>query len=305
MKLGRHLPTSPSPLQALDLAQRLLCDTIQIFVNNPMSWQPPRETRRAPGKADPAAFARAAAERGIAPVVVHAPYLVNLASPDATIFDRSGILLTQTIQRASTFGAGYVVVHMGSHRGAGLQAGLTRLGDGLRRVLAETPDTITVLLENDAGAGDEVGSRVEHLARTLDALPEYPARLGICLDTAHLWGAGYDLSAAAAVTRMLADVERQIGLHRLPVIHLNDTTAARGSHRDHHARIGEGIIPAAALGALLRYPALQEAAIILETPVPTLEGDQRRQDWAREAAHLARARALLQADTGEELHQPA
>jgi deoxyribonuclease-4 len=298
VKLGRHLPTGSRPVQAAEIAQTLGCDTIQIFVNNPTSWQPPRQTPPKPGKLDPAtAFANAASERGLAPVVVHAPYLINLATPDETIFDKSVILLGETIQRAGRFGARYVVFHIGSHRGAGVEAGLARIVDGLSRMLPEAPDSVIVLLENDVGAGHEVGGKIEHLAAVLDALPDHAARLGICLDTAHLWGAGYDLSTAEEVAHLLADVDRLIGLPRLPVIHLNDTATALGGHRDLHKRIGEGIIPQAGFRALLTHPALQEAAIILETPIQTIEDDDDRLDWAHDSAHLARVRALGKPET--------
>lgn len=289
MKLGRHIPTSSRPVQAAEIAQSLGCDTIQIFVNNPTAWGQPHEK---PDKPDPGT-AFAAAERGLAPVVVHAPYLINLASPDALIFDKSVILLGGTIQRAWRFGARYVVFHIGSHRGAGIGAGIARIIAGLRRILPETPDGLSVLLENDVGAGNEVGERIEHLAAVLEALPDSAGRLGICLDTAHLWGAGYHIGQVEVVERLLADVDRLVGMQRLPVIHLNDTTSALGSHRDHHARIGEGVIPEEGLRALLRHPALAEAAIILETPIQTLENDDGRPDWAHEQAHLARVRALI------------
>lgn len=293
MKFGRHLPTSSKPVQAAEIAQTLGCETIQIFVNNPTSWQHPREVPTKPGKLDiPTAFAQAAAERNLSPIVVHAPYLINLATSDETIFDKSVILLGGTIQRASRFGARCVVFHIGSHRGAGLEAGLARIVAGLARILPETPDDVMVLLENDVGAGHEVGNKIEHLAAVLDALPDYAARLGICLDTAHLWGAGYDLRTAEEVAHLVTEIDRLVGVQRLPVIHLNDTATALGGHRDLHKRIGEGIIPEAGFRALLTHPALQEAAIILETPIQTIEGDDNRMDWAHDAAHLACVRAL-------------
>jgi deoxyribonuclease-4 len=291
VKLGRHLPTSSRPVQAAEIAQRIGCDAIQIFVNNPTGWKQPQEVPAKPGKLDPAtAFAQAAAERGLAPVVVHAPYLINLASPDKTIFDKSVILLGGTIQRASRFGARYVVFHIGSHRGTSYEAGIARIVEGLKLILPDAPEGVGVLVENDVGAGHEVGGRIEHLAAVLEALPEYAARLGICLDTAHLWGAGFDLSNEEDVGRMLADVDHLIGLQRLPVIHLNDTATPLGSHRDLHKRIGEGIIPEAGLRALLRHPALQEVAFILETPIE--EDEEKRPDWAHDTEHLARVRAL-------------
>jgi len=147
-------------------------------------------------------------------------------------------------------------------------------------------------LENDVGAGNEVGYRIENLAAVLAFLPEYTERLGICLDTAHLWGAGYDLGKVEEVERIIANIDRMVGLRRLPVIHLNDTATALGGHRDLHARIGEGIIPEVGLRAWLTHPALQDTAMILETPIQLLKNDHQRPDWAHDKVHLARVRAL-------------
>jgi deoxyribonuclease IV len=293
VKLGRHMPISSKPIEAVETAQQIGCETIQIFVNNPMSWRQPLDTPSQPGKIDLAtAFAQACAKYGQSPVVVHAPYLINLASPDTPIFDKSVALLRGTIQRSARFGAHYVVFHIGSHRGAGIEAGVQRIAAGLRQVLPETPDGMMVLLENDVGAGHEVGYRIEHLADTLNLLPEYTQRLGVCLDTAHLWGAGYNLGNEEEIEHIVADIDRLIGVQRLPVIHLNDTKTALGGHRDLHARIGEGIIPVVGISALLRHPALQETAFILETPIESLDKENDRPDWAKDKEHLARVRAL-------------
>ena len=293
MKLGRHMPINSRPILAVEIAQQIGCETIQIFVNNPMSWRQPPDTPPEPGKLDPAAaFAQACIKHEQSPVVVHAPYLINLASPDTPIFDKSIALLRGTIQRAARFGAQYVVFHIGSHRGAGVEAGIQHIAAGLQQALPETPDGMIVLLENDVGAGNEVGYRIEHLAETLNLLPNYKHRLGICLDTAHLWGAGYNLGSEEEIERIVADIDRLIGVQSLPVIHLNDTKTALGGHLDRHARIGEGIIPAVGISALLRHPALQETAFILETPIESLDKENDRPDWAKDKEHLARVRAL-------------
>ena len=296
MRLGRHMPLHSNAVKAVEIARDIGCDAIQIFASNPTGWRPSEGN-----DAGAAAFASAARTFDLQPVVIHAPYLINLASPDKTIFDKSVILLGGTIQRASRFGARYVVFHIGSHRGTSYEAGIARIVEGLERILPEAPEGVSVLLENDAGAGHEVGGRIEHLATVLKALPEYAARLGICLDTAHLWGAGFDLSDEEAVGHMLADVDRLVGLQRLPVIHLNDTATPLGSHRDLHKRIGEGIIPEAGLRALLRHPALQEVAFILETPIK--EDEEKRPDWAHDTEHLARVRALGEGATEAPQHQ--
>jgi deoxyribonuclease-4 len=293
VKFGRHMPTSSKPLQAAKIAQELGCDTIQIFVNNPTSWRSPQGTPAQPGKPDaPAAFAQATREHGLEPVVVHAPYLINLASPDDDIFQKSVILLSQTAQRSALFGAHYVVFHIGSHRGAGVEAGIQRIVQGLELVLSVLPEGLILLLENDVGAGHELGSRLENLAGVLDALPAARDRLGVCLDTAHLWGAGVRMSTPDEVEQLLAEFDRLIGLKRLKAIHLNDTATPFGGHRDIHARIGEGIIPEAALRALLAHPAIQHVAVLLETPIKSLGDQKDSPDWAHDKAHLAQVKAL-------------
>jgi deoxyribonuclease-4 len=293
VKFGRHMPTGSKPLQAVKIAQGLGCETIQIFVNNPTSWRSPQMKPTPAGKVDlPTAFAQAARESGLEPVVVHAPYLINLASPDHDIFQKSVILLSQTAERAALFGARDVVFHIGSHRGAGVEAGIQRIAEGLKRVLPVLPEGLMLLLENDVGAGYEVGNRLEHLAGILKVFPDAKEQLGVCLDTAHLWGAGYPLSTSAEIEQLLADFERLIGVKRLKVIHLNDTATRLGGHRDLHARIGEGIIPEAGLRALLTHPAMQQTAVLLETPIKTLEDQKDSLDWAHDKVHLAQVKAL-------------
>jgi deoxyribonuclease-4 len=147
-----------------------------------------------------------------------------------------------------------------------------------------------LLLENDVGGGGKLGYRFENLAAALALIPEHTDRLGVCLDTAHLWGAGFDIATSAGAAATLDAADRAFGLRRVPVIHVNDTPKALGSHLDNHARIGEGVIPVEGLGAFLRDPRLDGAAMLLETPIKELEGG--KQDWDAEREHVARARAL-------------
>ncbi|HEY7417840.1 MAG TPA: deoxyribonuclease IV, partial [Ktedonobacteraceae bacterium] len=187
-------------------------------------------------------------------------------------------------------GARYVVFHTGSHRGAGVEAGLDAIVRGVTRVLADTPPEVVLLLENDVGAGNALGSSFEHLAIVLDALPEYSTRLGICLDTAHLWGAGYDIASPAGSAQVLQQFDDSVGLTRLKVIHLNDTKRELGSHRDSHSRLGEGIIKAEGLHAFLSDPRLDRIAVLLETPIKTDEND--KEDWEHDAGQIALAKSL-------------
>jgi deoxyribonuclease-4 len=273
------------PLRALRTAREIGCNALQIFVTNPRGWRVPEPRPKAED-----AFRAALAELDLAPVAVHATYLINLASPRDDFFAQSVTLLRATLERAARHGAAWVVLHIGSHMGSGVEAGLARLATGLRQTLEGTPASVALLLENDVGAGGELGARFEQIAAALAAVPEHAERLGVCLDTAHLWGAGFEIGTAEGVARTLAEVERLIGLRRVQVLHLNDTKVALGSHRDIHARLGEGIIGEEGLRALLRAPALAHVAVLLETPFR--EAAPGQPDWEAEAAQLRRVNAL-------------
>jgi deoxyribonuclease-4 len=279
------MPTGSKPAQALRTAHVIGCDAVQVFVTNPRGWRAPNLDPKAA-----AAFCAAAAESGLAPIAVHAAYLINLASPRDDFFELSIGLLRTTLDHAERHGATQVIFHIGSHGGAGEAAGIARLAGGIRRVLEGTPDAVQLLLENDVGGGGKLGYRLENLAAVLALLPEHAARLGICLDTAHLWGAGYDISTPASAVRTLDEADRVLGLQRVPVIHVNDTPKALGSHLDNHARIGEGSIGLGGLAALLRDPRLTHATLLLETPVA--ERSTGTPNWDAERAHTARVRAL-------------
>ncbi len=286
MRLGRHMPLNAKPVKAAQLAQYLGCNAIQIFASNPTGWRP-----TAGDPAASVAFAQAAHTCGLDPVVIHAPYLINLAAPDDIIWEKSIVLLTWTLQRGVLLGAKYVVFHTGSHKGAGVEVGIARIVQAIERILPETPAEVMLLLENDVGAGYSLGHSFEQLGTILNRLPQYAERLGVCLDTAHLWGAGHDISTALAASEVLQQVDATIGLSRLKVIHLNDTEKALGSHRDVHARLGEGIIGTEGLRALLSDPRLQDVAVLLETPIKTDENE--KEDWEHDKKHMELARQLL------------
>lgn len=279
------MPLNGRPLRALEIACFLGCETVQLFASNPTGWKPPTA-----GEETAREFAQAARERGLAPVIVHAPYLINLASPREEIWQASIRLLSWTLERAALLEASDVVVHIGSHRGAGLEQGIERLIEALRLVLSKMPAGVRLLLENDVGAGYTLGQRFEELAYVLTRLPEEEERLGICLDTAHLWGAGYDIGSPAGVEAVLQRFAGLVGLSRLKVLHLNDSRQPLGSHRDVHARIGEGLIPLAGLRALLNDARLATLTVVLETPIKRDEQD--REDWEHDRRHLQYVKSL-------------
>jgi deoxyribonuclease-4 len=287
MRFGRHMPTHSHAVKAAHLAQQLGCNAIQIFASNPTGWKPPADDLPAY-----AAFAAAAVLYDLDPVVLHAPYLINLATSDDLIWEKSIALLTWTLQCGALLGAKFVVFHTGSHKGTGLAAGIARVVLGIERILPQTPPSVMLLLENDVGAGNSIGSQFESLATILNMLPQYAERLGVCLDTAHLWGAGHDISSAASALAVLDHFDETVGLSRLRVLHLNDTEKALGSHRDVHARIGEGIIGEEGLRTLLRDPRLSHVAVLLETPIKTDDND--KEDWEHDKLYLAHVKTLFE-----------
>jgi len=283
MRIGRHMPTHSKMVKAAEIASSLGCEAIQVFVSNPTGWRPTAD--------DPtgcAAFKATVEALALYPVVIHAPYLINLASPDDTIWEKSIKLLTWTMQRGAQIGASHVVFHTGSHRGSGVEVGITRIAQGVERVLAESPVSVMLLLENDVGAGNAVGHSFEQLAAALCLMsPDLESRVGVCLDTAHLWGAGHDIATAESTRQALQHFDDTVGLQRLKVIHLNDTEMGLGSHRDVHARLGEGIIGEEGLRMLLTDPRLEHVAVLLETPI--LTDDKDKEDWVHDKTQVAKA----------------
>ncbi len=209
-----------------------------------------------------------AAERDIAPIAIHASYLVNLAGSAEPFATQSRANLVHELRQAPAYGARMVNTHIGSHRGLGHAAGVRRIVDSVNTILADTPPDTTLVLENSSGGGDNIGSRIEELAEILAGVaPEVAPRLGFCLDTAHLWGAGYDISTADGATRTLDRFVELIGLERLLMIHLNDSRAELGSRHDRHEHVGAGRIGPVGLGTILRDPRLPaQTAVMLETP---------------------------------------
>ena len=267
MRFGVHVPIARGLPAAAEHAQRLGCETIQIFASNPNSWKF--------STLDIAAaetFRNRLAELDIRPLFLHTAYLLNLAAPDPLIYQRSVEALRLSIRRAEELGAEYVVTHIGSHKGEGYEAGAARIADALRAIpnsALRTPHSalVMVLLENSAGAGNAIGSRFEELADILSRLGDSGNRVGICLDTAHLYGAGYDLATADGLEQMVSEFDGIVGLSRLHLLHLNDTNAALGSRRDRHWHIGHGNIGLEGFERIVNHPRLRHLPGILETPM--------------------------------------
>ncbi len=250
---------------AIDRAVEIGAEAVQLFVQSPRTWRFPDHDPD-----DLARFRRRRAETGLAAVVVHALYLVNLAGPKEDVYAKSVETLGRTVETASAIGAEAVVVHVGSHQGAGLEAALERIVPALERCLELCRGTTWLLLENTAGAGDTVGRSLEELAAIVERAGRHP-RLGICLDSAHLYASGYDVTDRALLDRLLADVDRLLGRERLRCLHVNDSKAPLGSNLDRHDNIGQGMM-GEGLGVFLAHPELQGLPALLETPGPDGSG---------------------------------
>jgi len=205
-------------------------------------------------------------ELGIAEggVVAHALYLCNLATPDDVIYERSRAAITNTLEVACAIEADSVVFHVGSHLGAGLEAGMARVEPVLRELLTLCNERTWLLLENSAGAGGTIGRSIDELAALFDACDGH-ARLGVCLDTCHLYVSGVDVTDLDVLDDLLDELDARIGLDRLRALHVNDAGAPLGSNRDRHANIGEGAL-GEKLGLFLAHPRLQGLPAFLEVP---------------------------------------
>jgi deoxyribonuclease-4 len=288
-RLGRHMPLDPNPLTAFSTAQSLGCTAIQIFVGNPRGWAIPS----ANPKTD-ATWIERLNDLNLAPITIHAAYLINLASATEITRSRSQELLRWTMQRGAALGAEAVVMHIGSHGGNGEVIGIERLESGIRAVLKDLEPGPRLLLENDVGAGKTIGSHFEAMAEVLARLDtDQGNRLGVCLDTAHLWGAGHDIGSSDGTQATLDMIDAAFGLNRVHVIHLNDTSVALGSHRDLHKRLGEGIIGTEGLRKFLNDPRLAQATVLLETPIKTI-GENKAHDWDDDSKRIAYAQSLLE-----------
>lgn len=254
-------------VRAAERAHEIGATAIQVFADNPTAWR----RRSEPPKELPA-FRQRLTELDIRPLAIHASYLVNLAGPDEEFFAKSVAVLAHELQVAPAFGARFVNVHVGSHRGSGPEAGTKRVAEAIDLVLAEVDpgsDPARLVLENSAGGGAGIGTTVEELAAILDAAAARgvdTTRLGFCLDTAHAWGAGYRISDPAETDVLLEGFDRLIGLERLVMVHLNDSKAKLGSKVDRHEHIAAGEIGAQGLAHILTHPRLAAATYYLETP---------------------------------------
>lgn len=277
MKVGVHVSVAGSIDQAVDRAVERRCNTFQIFTRNPRGWK-----FKDLVKEQAELFRRKVKDSGVWPPVDHMPYLPNLACPKHDIYDLSVKTLTAELERCEALGIPYVVTHMGSHLGTGLEAGRKRVISAVSSALEKAKSSVMVLLENTAGTANSTGSTFEDLnAILINIHPQ--DRVAVCFDTCHAFAAGYDLRNKMAVDSTLEHFDKVIGLKRLKAIHLNDAKGELGCGLDRHEHIGLGHIGEAGFKAFLRHEAIRELPLILETPI-----DKRRDDFG----NIEKVRAL-------------
>ena len=256
--------------KAIERGLRIGCQTIQIFTKSNNQWAAPAIT------ADQAKrFKAAMQESGIGPVFAHDAYLINVGSPDPQMAEKSRQALKVEVERATELGLAFVVMHPGAHMGSGEEEGLKRIAESVTWVLRQTAgSSVKILYENAAGQGSALGNRFEHLAALLKQTGD-PRRVGICLDTCHLFAAGYDLRTAEAYEKSMAGFDRIVGLKSVEAVHLNDSKKELGCRVDRHEQIGQGKIGLEGFRCLMNDKRFSAVPMVLETPkdMETMEED--------------------------------
>jgi len=256
LRVGAHASIAGGVHNAIEEQREFGGNCGQIFSHSPQVWQEPNieddnATRFRDGSTD----------HDIGPWVIHASYLVNLATPKDDLRAKSIRSLQQEVDAAATLDIEYVNTHLGAHTGAGVEGGLANAASALDELTV--PEGVTVLVESDAGSGTKLGGEFDHLATVL---AESDQDLGVCLDTAHMFAAGYDLSTPEAVEETIAEFDEVVGLDTLACVHLNDSKHECGTNKDEHAHVGEGHIGEDGMAAFVNHEAIRNVPLVLETP---------------------------------------
>ena len=261
-RIGAHVSIASGVQKAVDRERGFGGNCGQIFSHSPQVWQDP--------KIDPeeaAEFRERSEADDVGPWVIHASYLVNLATPKDDLREKSTASMQAEVDAADRLGIEYVNVHLGAHTGAGIEQGLDNAASALDEL--DIPDGVTVLLESDAGSGTKLGDKFEHLATVLERSEQ---ELGVCLDTAHVFAAGYDISTPEGVEETIDEFDDVVGLDELACVHLNDSKHGCGTNKDEHAHIGEGLIGVEGMAAFVNHDSIKELPLILETPTEDGKG---------------------------------
>lgn len=258
--LGAHMPTSKGLGNALREGKKIGCTAVQVFTSSPQMW------KSAPVTDEKVAdFKKAQEETGITQVITHDSYLINLCGTDPAMREKSIQGLIHELHRSALYGIRYVVSHMGAHMGMGADCGITAIAEATHRVIEESPNEVTILMETTAGQGSSMNANFEELARLIE-LADGHDRLAVCLDTCHIFAAGYDIRTEEGFAKTFEAFDHLIGFDKLKVVHCNDSKKPLGSRVDRHEHLGRGEIGPKAFELLMNDPRLEEIPIIVETP---------------------------------------
>ncbi len=271
MLIGGHISSSGGLVRALERAEAMGCESMQIFNQSPRMWRPTKYA-----EADFEAFHERLADSPVESIFIHAVYLINCASDDAEVRRKSAISLAHALRVGDGIGAGGVVVHPGTGKGRASPAKtLKMIGTAFKNVLSES-ERCPLLLENTAGAGFTVGRTIEELGAVIDNAGG-GARLGVCLDSCHLLASGHEVRDPKALSEVVDECKRTFGLERLRCLHLNDSKMSLGSNRDRHANLGEGELGEEGIRVFLAEPRFQGLPVLLEVPGPDGHGPDKGQ----------------------------
>jgi deoxyribonuclease-4 len=269
MLLGLQVSIEGKIYEALERAKQLGCNTMQIFSRNPQRWRENFLERK-----DTEEFNNRQDKFKIKPLFIHISYLINLASPNPKLYEVSIEAYIEDILEAHTLRADYIVTHMGSHKDTSEEAGLKRFTSALNIILERTKNTnVGILLENTAGSGSWLGYKFSHQRTIIQGL-NHRERIGLCLDTAHAYLAGYDIAGEDGLKELLGEIDKLVGINLIKVIHLNDAKDKLGSKRDRHEHIGKGKIGLEGIERIINHPKLKDIPFILETPKKNDEDDR-------------------------------
>jgi len=289
LRLGAHVSIAGSLDLSVDRAVAKGCNTFQIFTRNPRGWSSKPLLKRVAKS-----FIDKVEQADIHPVFAHMPYLPNLASARENVYRKSVATLGRELSRCSKLRIGYLVTHLGSHLGAGKEAGLGRVTDAVEKALRLSPGDVMLLLENSAGSERAVGAAFEELKHIIDNV-ERSERLGLCFDTCHAFASGYDLRSDASVNAIVKKLDSSAGFERVKLVHANDSKGGLASRIDRHEHIGVGRIGVRGFRSLLRNTEFRNLPFIIETPVDDRRSDVEnlellRRVWgeAREEGSLSR-----------------
>jgi deoxyribonuclease IV len=274
--LGVHVSAAGKIYKSIERAEALGCNTMQIFARNPRQWR-----RKSLSRQDIEIFRKKREKSKIGPVVVHVPYLLNLASGKESFHKITIREFSKDLAEADKLRVDYLVTHMGSYKKSTEKAGLLRIAEALNLILENTKGSKTqVLVENTAGSGSWLGYKFSHFKFIFDKI-KMQDHLGVCLDTAHAWAAGYQINKKKNLQELISEIDQEVGIDKLKVVHLNDTQVELGSRLDRHFHIGEGNIGKDGFRFILNHPKLKNLTFILETPKENEKDDLKNLEMVR------------------------